>query len=94
HLIYVALAWLGLLGGALLTRRWNLILAVSVLLSVSALVTFFNDQPRYNLSLMALLIAYGSAGFWLLASAALRRLREALTGRDLVHASDGSSSAS
>jgi hypothetical protein len=65
HLIYLWLAWIGLLAGAVLTRRFALITSAGVLLSVAALATAFNDQPRYNVSLMALLLSAGVAGWWL-----------------------------
>jgi hypothetical protein len=70
HLIYLALAWLGLLAGALLTRRFILVVSAAVLLAVAGLATLFNDQPRYNVSLMALLLACGTIG----ALSALERL--------------------
>jgi 4-amino-4-deoxy-L-arabinose transferase-like glycosyltransferase len=66
HTLYLLLAALGLFGGAFVTRRWELITATAVLLAISALATLFNDQPRYNVGLMPLLLAYGSAGLWLL----------------------------
>jgi 4-amino-4-deoxy-L-arabinose transferase-like glycosyltransferase len=66
HTLYVLLAWLGLLGGLLLTRRWELIVVTATLLAIAGLATLFNDQPRYNVSLMPMLLAYGSAGLWLL----------------------------
>jgi hypothetical protein len=65
HLIYLALAWIGLLAGAILTRRFVLLVSVAVLLSVAWLATLFNDQPRYNVSLMALLLCSGTIGAWL-----------------------------
>ncbi|MGH2912035.1 MAG: hypothetical protein ACRDJ3_06120, partial [Solirubrobacteraceae bacterium] len=65
HTIYLLLAWLGLLAGIALTRRFALVLSAAVLLSVAALATLFNDQPRYNVSLMALLLCAGTAGAWL-----------------------------
>jgi hypothetical protein len=73
HTLYVLLAWLGLLGGALATRRWELIVATATLLAIAGLATLFNDQPRYNVSLMPLLLAYGSAGLWLLGEWMLKR---------------------
>ncbi|HEV3070789.1 MAG TPA: hypothetical protein VGY76_05120 [Solirubrobacteraceae bacterium] len=75
HTLYVLLAWLGLLGGAFATRRWELIVASVTLLAISGLATLFNDQPRYNVSLMPLLLAYGSAGGWLLGRRAWERRR-------------------
>ncbi|HEY7960783.1 MAG TPA: hypothetical protein VID29_02570 [Solirubrobacteraceae bacterium] len=66
HLIYVALAWLGLLAGALVTRRWALLTAAGALLAVSALNTWFVAQARDNVRFMPLLFAYGAAGLWLL----------------------------
>ena len=66
HTLYLLLALVGLLGGALLTRRWELITAAATMLAIAALATLFNDQPRYNVGLMPLLLAYGSAGLWLL----------------------------
>jgi hypothetical protein len=66
HTLYLLLAGIGLLGGALATRRWELITALAMLLAISGLATLFNDQPRYNVSLMPLLLTYGSAGGWLL----------------------------
>ncbi len=65
HLIYLVLAWIGLLAGLILTRRFVLVVSATVLLSVAALATLFNDQPRYNVSLMALLLASGTIGAWL-----------------------------
>ena len=79
HLIYTALAWLGLLAGIVATRRrpnvqgyaggagahWLLVVSAGALLSVAALATLFNDQPRYNVSLTPLLFAAGAAGLWL-----------------------------
>jgi MFS family permease len=65
HLIYLWLAWIGLLAGAILTRRFALVTSAAVLLSVAGLATLFNDQPRYNVSLMPLLLSAGVAGWWL-----------------------------
>ncbi len=76
HLIYLWLAWVGLLAGAILTRRFALLSSAAVLLSVSALATLFNDQPRYNVSLMALLLSAGVAGWWLAAERLLGLYRE------------------
>jgi hypothetical protein len=64
HLIYLTLAWIGLLAGAILTRRFVLVVSAAALLSVAALATLFNDQPRYNVSLMALLLSTGTIGAW------------------------------
>ena len=77
HLIYLWLAWTGLLAGAALTRRFALIASAAVLLSVATLATLFNDQPRYNVSLMALLLSAGVAGWWLAGEKllAIRRAR-------------------
>ncbi len=74
HTLYLLLGLIGLLGGALLTRKWELITAAAVLLAIAGLATLFNDQPRYNVSLMPLLLAYGSAGLWLLGARAWERL--------------------
>jgi len=65
HLIYLVLAWIGLLAGLILTRRFVLVVSAAVLLSIAALATLFNDQPRYNVSLMALLLCSGTIGAWL-----------------------------
>ena len=65
HLVYLVLACVGLLAGIAFTRRWLLIVSAAVLLAVSALATLFNDQPRYNVSLMALLLTCGTIGAWL-----------------------------
>ena len=77
HLLYLWLAWIGLLAGAVLTRRFALLASVAVLLSVAVLATPFNDQPRYNVSLMALLLSAGVAGWWLAGEKllAIRRAR-------------------
>jgi 4-amino-4-deoxy-L-arabinose transferase-like glycosyltransferase len=64
HTIYLWLAWIGLLAGLILTRRFVLVVSAGVLLSVAALATLFNDQPRYNVSLMALLLTSGTIGAW------------------------------
>ncbi len=81
HLIYLWLAWIGLLAGALLTRRFVLLVSVAVLLSVAALATLFNDQPRYNVSLMALLLCSGTVGAWLAAERLIALWRERAAGR-------------
>jgi hypothetical protein len=83
HLIYLWLAWIGLLAGAILTRRFFLVVSVAVLLSVAALATLFNDQPRYNVSLMALLLCAGTVGAWAAGEQliALRRERVATRTR-------------
>jgi 4-amino-4-deoxy-L-arabinose transferase-like glycosyltransferase len=75
HTVYVLFAWLGLLAGALATRRWSLIVSAATLLAIAALATLFNDQPRYNVSLMPVLLAYGTAGAWLAGRWALERRR-------------------
>lgn len=65
HKIYLILAVVGLLAGAILTRRFILVTSTGVLLAISAFATPFNDQPRYNVSLMALLLCSGTIGAWL-----------------------------
>jgi 4-amino-4-deoxy-L-arabinose transferase-like glycosyltransferase len=75
HTLYLLLAGLGLLGGAVATRRWELTTAAATMLAISALATLFNDQPRYNVALMPLLLAYGSAGLLLLGRWTLARLQ-------------------
>jgi hypothetical protein len=67
HLIYWALAVLGLLAGAISLRRWELRTAALALLVVSALNTMFVAQARDNVRFMPLLFAYGAAGLCLLA---------------------------
>ncbi len=81
HLIYLWFAWIGLLAGALLTRRFALVVSVAVLLSVAALATLFNDQPRYNVSLMALLLCSGAAGAWLAGERLISLWRARAAGR-------------
>jgi 4-amino-4-deoxy-L-arabinose transferase-like glycosyltransferase len=75
HVIFVGLAWLGLLGGALFTRRWALVTALFALLAVSALDTLFVGQPRDNVKLTPLLFTYGGAGLWLLVTGLIQRRR-------------------
>jgi hypothetical protein len=76
HLIYLWLAWIGLLAGAILTRRFALVTSAAALLAVAVLATLFNDQPRYNVSLMPLLIGAGVAGWWLAGERLLAIQRE------------------
>lgn len=76
HTIYLLFAWIGLLAGIALTRRFALIVSAAVLLSIAALATLFNDQPRYNVSLMALLLCAGVAGAWLAGERLLAMRRE------------------
>ena len=76
HLLYLWLAWVGLLAGAILTRRFALVTSAAALLAVAAMATLFNDQPRYNVSLMALLLSAGVAGWWLAGQWLLERYRE------------------
>jgi 4-amino-4-deoxy-L-arabinose transferase-like glycosyltransferase len=70
--------------------RWTLSLSAAVLLAVAALATLFNDQPRYNVSLMPLLLCAGVAGAWLTGERliALRRGQAAgrASGRAAEHA--------
>jgi hypothetical protein len=81
HLIYLWLAWIGLLAGLVLTRRFVLAVSTGVLLSVAALATLFNDQPRYNVSLMALLLCSGTIGAWLAGERLLGMWRERASTR-------------
>jgi 4-amino-4-deoxy-L-arabinose transferase-like glycosyltransferase len=81
HLIYLTLAWMGLLAGVILTRRFVLVVSAAVLLSVAVLATFFNDQPRYNVSLMALLLCSGTIGAWLAGEELIARLRARAVAR-------------
>jgi 4-amino-4-deoxy-L-arabinose transferase-like glycosyltransferase len=81
HLIYLWLAWIGLLAGLILTRRFVLVVSAGVVLSVAALATLFNDQPRYNVSLMALLLCSGTIGAWLAGERLLAMWRERATDR-------------
>jgi 4-amino-4-deoxy-L-arabinose transferase-like glycosyltransferase len=67
HLIFVALAFIGLLGGALLTRKWELV-TVSVGLAVITFLNLLtNAEGRDNLRFMPLLFTFGACGLWLLA---------------------------
>lgn len=84
HLIYLWLAWIGLLAGAVSTRRFALVASAAVLLSVAALATLFNDQPRYNVSLMALLLSAGVAGWWLAGERLLAMRRSHRAGGEPV----------
>jgi Dolichyl-phosphate-mannose-protein mannosyltransferase len=81
HKIYLIFAVIGLLAGIALTRRFVLIVSAAVLLAVAILATPFNDQPRYNVSLMALLLCAGSAGAWLAGERALAMRRERAAAR-------------
>ena len=81
HLVYLWLAWIGLLAGALFTRRFVLVVSVAVLLSVAGLATLFNDQPRYNVSLMALLLCSGTVGAWLAGEKLISLWHERTTAR-------------
>jgi 4-amino-4-deoxy-L-arabinose transferase-like glycosyltransferase len=66
HDLYFLLAWVGLLVGAFLIRRWELVTAALVLLAVSGLNTVFVAQPRDNVRFAPMLLTYGGAGLWLL----------------------------
>ncbi|MGI8802154.1 MAG: hypothetical protein ACR2KV_08280 [Solirubrobacteraceae bacterium] len=77
HLIFVGLAWLGLIGGAVVTRRWSLITVALGLFGVTFLNVLVNAQGRDNLRLAPLLFAFGGAGLWLLGDDLWRRLRAA-----------------
>ncbi|MGI8802740.1 MAG: hypothetical protein ACR2KV_11300 [Solirubrobacteraceae bacterium] len=68
HLLYVGLAWLGLLGAAAATRRWSLVTVSVGLVAVTALNILVNAQGRDNVRLTPLLFAFGAAGLWLLAT--------------------------
>jgi hypothetical protein len=77
HLIYLTIAWLGLIAGIALTRRFMLIVSALVLLSVAVLATLFNDQARYNVSLMPLLFLAGAVGAALAGQRLIARARGA-----------------
>jgi 4-amino-4-deoxy-L-arabinose transferase-like glycosyltransferase len=81
HTLYLLLGVVGLLGGAVVTRKWVLITAAATMLAIAGLATLFNDQPRYNVSLMPMLLAYGSAGAWLLGRWAWERRRRDMPPR-------------
>lgn len=66
HDVFFLLAWIGLLAGAFLIRRWELITAAIVLLAVSGLNTWFVAQARDNVRFTPMLLTYGGAGLWLL----------------------------
>ena len=65
HKLYLIFAVIGLLAGTILTRRFVLVISTGALLAISAFATPFNDQPRYNVSLMALLLCSGTIGAFL-----------------------------
>jgi 4-amino-4-deoxy-L-arabinose transferase-like glycosyltransferase len=81
HLIFVGLAWLGLLGGAAVTRRWSLVTVAAGLVVITALNVFVNAQGRDNVRLVPLLFAFGLAGFWLLAERAWKAVSLRRSGR-------------
>ncbi|HTB49862.1 MAG TPA: glycosyltransferase family 39 protein [Solirubrobacteraceae bacterium] len=76
HKIYLIFAVIGLLAGIALTRRLILTMSAAVLLAIAAFATPFNDQPRYNVSLMALLLCAGTIGAWLGGERLLEMWRE------------------
>jgi hypothetical protein len=76
HKIYLIFAVIGLLAGIALTRRFLLTMSAAVLLAIAVLATPFNDQPRYNVSLMALLLCSGTIGAWLAGERLLAVWRE------------------
>ncbi len=81
HKIYLIFAVVGLLAGIALTRRLILTMSAAVLLAVAAFATPFNDQPRYNVSLMALLLCAGTIGAWLAGERLLAMWRERAAAR-------------
>jgi hypothetical protein len=81
HKIYLILAVIGLLAGTILTRRFILVTSTAALLAISAFATPFNDQPRYNVSLMALLLCAGTIGAWLAGERLLAMWRERAAAR-------------
>jgi hypothetical protein len=81
HKIYLIFAVIGLLAGIVLTRRFILTMSAAVLLAVAVLATPFNDQPRYNVSLMALLLCSGTIGAWLAGERLLAMWRERAAAR-------------
>jgi 4-amino-4-deoxy-L-arabinose transferase-like glycosyltransferase len=84
HVVFFLLAWVGLLGGAVVLRRFELIAATAVLLAVSLLNMVFVAQARDNVRLAPTLLTYGAAGLWLLITKrlvpGLKRRREAAAG--------------
>lgn len=80
HKIYLIFAVIGLLAGIALTRRLILTMSAAVLLAIAAFATPFNDQPRYNVSLMALLLCAGTIGAWLAGERLLAIWRERRAG--------------
>lgn len=62
HQIFVGLAWLGLLAGALLIRSWSLVTVTLGLVAITLLNVLVNAQARDNLRLLPLLFTFGAVG--------------------------------
>ncbi len=75
HLIFTGLALLGLLGGALLTRRWSLITVTVGLAAITFLNIINNAQGRDNVRLMPLLLTFGASGLLMVGQKAWQRWR-------------------
>jgi hypothetical protein len=76
HRLFVAIAFLGLFGGAIVSRRWSLITVVAGLAVMTALNIIVNAQGRDNVRLVPTLFTFGAAGLVLLVQAAIRRRRQ------------------
>jgi hypothetical protein len=62
HLIFTGLALLGLIGGALLTRRWSFVTVTLGLAAITVLNVINNAEGRDNVRLMPLVFTFGAAG--------------------------------
>jgi hypothetical protein len=74
HLIFIALALIGLLGGAAMTRRWSLVTVAAALAVMTVLNVLVNAQGRDNLRFDPLVFTFGAAGLVLVAQRAARRV--------------------
>jgi hypothetical protein len=66
HLVYLLLAALGLVGGALSSGRWSLRAAALAVVTMSVVNALFIAQSRANVRMDPLLLLYGSCGMVLL----------------------------
>jgi hypothetical protein len=73
HRLFVALAFLGLFGGAWVSRRWSMLTVTAGLAVMTALNVIVNAQGRDNVRLVPTLFTFGAAGLVMLAQAVLRR---------------------
>lgn len=89
HWLYILIAAVGLLGGALVNERWSLRAAALAILVITAANTLFVAQSRVNLRLDPSLFLFGSCGLVYFTRWSQNRMRRLPPSADSGQAAPG-----